>query len=240
MGFSNDFGTGKDVVILCAGEGHRLMDMGKNMPKALVKINGRALLSYVMEYWRPFASRMIFVVGYKKEQIVSFVEESAAGIRFDFVEQDKPLGIAHAVSCAEKLLGDDFIVVLGDCLCKGRFGFPGHFSQGVGVWRTKTEKYIMQSYSVEISERSAVGRVIEKPKELKNDLCGMGYYFFNKKVFDFIRSTPPSALRSEIEITDVIQKMIDSGERVEPLYFEGDYINLTSCADIELAAQFLG
>jgi dTDP-glucose pyrophosphorylase len=65
----------------------------------------------------------------------------------------------------------------------------------------------------------------------------MGVYFFDKRVFDYIRKTPPSALRSEVEITDVIQNMIDAGERIAPVWFKGKYINVTYPEDIRKAEE---
>jgi len=226
----------RPLVILCAGEGRRLADLGKEIPKAMVKLSGRPIISYVVDYWKDFASEFMFVVGYKKEQIISFVETRGLGPKVRFAEQLMPRGIAHAIGYIENYIKDDFIVVLGDCLCRGDFTFPGNFSQGVGVWTTNNDNYIKQSYSVEV-EKDLIRKVVEKPKEIKNNLCGMGYYFFNRKVFDYVRKTPPSALRSEVEITDVIQAMIDGGEAIAPIYFKGEYLNVTSMQDIAMAER---
>jgi len=226
----------KPVVILCAGEGRRLEDLGKSIPKAMVKVNNRPLISYVINYWHRFAEEFIFVVGYKKEQIISFVEDTKLSVPTTFVEQTDPRGIAHAIDCAKDHIEDDFAVVLGDCLCRGDFIFPDSFNQGVGVWETENEENIKQSYSVSI-EHDLVKKVVEKPKKAENKLCGMGYYFFNKKVFDYIKTTPPSKLRDEVEITDVIQKMAKGGEEIAPLYFKGSYINIGAKEDILKAEQ---
>jgi len=228
----------RPVVILCAGEGRRLLDLGKFIPKAMVKINNRRpIISFVINYWKDFAKEFIFVVGYKKEQIISYVESEKPSLPVRFIDQERPAGIAHAISCARSYLDGDFIVVLGDCLCQGEFLFPCSFSQGVGVWETTNSNFIKQSYSVEI-ENNFVNRVVEKPKVIINNLCGMGYYFFQKKVFDYVLKTPPSSLRNEVEITDVIQKMIESQEEVSPIFFKGEYINITSVEDV-LRAQNL-
>ncbi|MBU0504188.1 MAG: nucleotidyltransferase family protein [Candidatus Omnitrophota bacterium] len=229
----------KTVVILCAGEGHRLEELGRQIPKAMAKVKDKPIINYVIDFWLPFAKRFIFVVGYKKEQIIAYVNSLGLTQEVFFVEQDSPKGIAHALSCAQdKISGDDFALVLGDCLCRGEFLFPDSFFQGVGVWRTGNENYIKQGYSIEISG-DFVSKVVEKPKELKNDLCGMGYYFFNRAVFDYIHSTPASSLRNEVEITDVIQKMIDNQKQVYPVYFRGDYLNVTSAGDVKIAEQIL-
>ncbi len=135
----------RPVVILCGGRGRRLLDISESMPKAMAKINDRPIISYVIDYWLSFANKLIFVVGYKKEQIIEYVEEQGLDIEIKFVDQKKPAGIAHAVSRTEKIMSSDFIVVLGDCLCKGNFVFPKKINQGVGIWETNNVNYIKQS-----------------------------------------------------------------------------------------------
>lgn len=239
MWLKGDFNKqAKTVVILCAGEGHRLEELGRQIPKAMAKIKDKPIINYVIDFWSPFAKRFIFVVGYKREQIIDFVGSLGLIQEAIFVEQDKPRGIAHALSCARDKINDDFILVLGDCLCKGNFLFPDSFSQGVGAWETENQDYIKQSYSIKAKD-NLILRVVEKPKEIKNNLCGMGHYFFNKIIFDYIQKTPASDLRNEVEITDVIQAMIDAGERISPLYFRGEYLNVTSVGDVAIAEKIL-
>ena len=227
------------VVILVAGEGRRLQELGKELPKALVPISRQPALGYVINYWQQFAREFIFVVGYKQELIIKFVQDFYPALATRFVPQDRPAGIAQAIACVRDYIREDFIVVLGDCLCRGKFVFPSVFAQGVGVWRTENPEAIRQSYSVEITG-DWIQRVVEKPEELPNDLCGMGFYFFSEKVFDYIKITPVSSLRNEVEITDVIQKMIEGGEKICPLFFQGQYLNITSPADVLLAEKIFG
>ena len=205
-----------------------------DMPKVLANINGRPAVHHVIDFWRPWVDEFVFIVGYKKELVIEYI--SSLGIPASFVEQTEMRGIANAVMHAEGLVDERFVVVLGDCLCKGGFRFPDGLDQGFGVIETQNERDIRQSYSVEIQD-GALRRVVEKPKELINNICGMGFYFFSRTLFEYIRKTPPSALRGEVEITDVIQGMIDGGERVSPVWFDGDYINLTYPEDIERASH---
>jgi len=58
--------------------------------------------------------------------------------------------------------------------------------------------------------------------------------------FDFIYKTPPSALRNEVEITDVIGNMIIAGEPISPVMFDGEYINVTCLDDLKKAREILG
>jgi len=219
-------------VVLCAGEGTRLLkDLahGERVAKAMIDVAGKPLIWYVIDYWKRFADEFIFVVNFQKEKIIDYLKTLSVNSRF--VVQEELRGIAYALSLTEDMVSENFIMILGDCLVKGEFAFPSDFSFGVGVWKTENEENIKRSYSVEI-EKDQIIRVVEKPEFLVNDLCGMGYYFFNKKVFDYIRKTVPSALRGEIEITDTLQKIIEGGDILKPVNFEGDYLNVTYTGDL--------
>lgn len=226
--------TNSKCVVLCAGKGSRLLPASIEKPKVMIEIKGRSVLSYVIDYWKNFTNDFIFVVKFKKEEIIKYVNKLP--INSQFVEQEQPKGIADAVSYVKDVVSERFIVVLGDCLCKGHFNFPKDMEQGVGVWQTNNAEDIKQSYSIEI-ENDLISRVEEKPKKVFNNLCGMGFYFFDKRVFDYIKITKPSKLRNEIEITDVIQNMIEAGEKISPVFFQGDYLNITYAKDLKRAKE---
>lgn len=213
-------------VILAAGKGSRLLTLTENNPKPLVKVTERPILDHVINYWKQYTNDFVFVVNYKKDQIVDYVK-SFRGIKSQFVVQDELRGIAHALLTVEELAGDKFIVVLGDCICRGDFNFPAEMEQGVGVWETENVRDIKNSYSIKLAGNIIKG-VREKPKRIYNNLCGLGFYFFDKRIFKYIRKTQPSKLRGEIELTDVIQNMIKGKEKISLTLFKGDYININT------------
>lgn len=222
-------------VVLCAGEGSRMLSLNQE-PKAMFKIKNKPILGYIVDYWKQFTKDFIFVVGYKKEMLIKFVKRLSINSRF--IEQKRPNGIAHALMCTKNVVSERFIVVLGDCICKGRFNFPLDMQQGIGVCKTENIEDIKQSYSIEI-KGDYIYRVKEKPKRVTNNLCGLGFYFFDKRVFNYIKMTKPSKLRNEIEITDVIQNMINTKELIRPIFFKGKYLNITYPEDIYRAEVLL-
>jgi glucose-1-phosphate thymidylyltransferase len=56
-------------------------------------------------------------------------------------------------------------------------------------------------------------RLVEKPKEFVSDLAIMGIYMFNRRFFEAVEQIQPSA-RGELEITDTIQRLMDTGADV--------------------------
>lgn len=230
------WGDGQRVpcVIICGGKGYRLKPYTQEIAKSMIPINGKPILYYILAYWGKYTSQFIFMLKHHKDSIIDYVERLP--YKSFFVVEEEVKGIAHAILQAQPLSGERFIVVLGDCPCKGSFEFSSEMEQGIGVWETGDQEHIKRNYSVEILG-SKVARVEEKPRRLVNNLCGMGVYFFNQKIFNYIRITKPSPLTNQVEITDVIQEMIEGGEIITPVFFHGNYINITFPQDLEKAER---
>lgn len=223
-------------VILCGGRGSRFLPLSLIKQKGMIEVNTKPILGHIIDYWKKFTDNFVFVLKYKKEGIIDYVK--SLSINYQFVEPEDLRGIANGIFYVKDYVTDCFIAVLGDCICKGQFDFPLNMEQGIGIWKTKNIDDIKRSYSVEI-QNDRVSQVVEKPKVLINDLCGTGFYFFNKKVFDYIQQTKPSALRNEVEITDVIQNIINAGEKIAPVFFHGEYVNITYTEDLNRAEEIL-
>lgn len=223
-------------VILCGGKGSRLFPLTLQLQKSLILVNGAPILWHVVRYWSAFASRFVFVAKHHKEQVIDYVR--SLEIQAEFIEPDSLQGIADGIYQVRDLVGQKFIVVLGDCVCAGNFRFRHPVDQAVGVWRTNAPEDIRRSYSVELQDDRLI-HVVEKPTHLPNNLCGTGFYFFDRKLFEYIARAKPSPLRNEKEITDVIQSMIEAGEDISAAFLDGSYLNITLPEDIERAATFL-
>jgi len=222
---------------MCGGKGSRLLPISLIKQKSVIELAGKPILDYVIEYWSQFTNDFIFVVKYKKGALVEHVKKLP--IKADFAEPENLKGIADGISTVESMVGERFIVVLGDCVCRGIFRFPVNFEQGVAVLKGTEPDEIKRNFSVEV-EKDSIIRVVEKPAIIPNNLCGIGFYFFSKKVFDYIRQAGPSKFRGEVEITDVIQNMIDAHEKISPVFFSGDYLNITYEEDLIKAENLFG
>jgi glucose-1-phosphate thymidylyltransferase len=199
----------------------------------MIEINKKPILKYVIDYWKDYTKDFVFVVGYKKDQVINYARKLP--INSEFVEQKKLRGIADALLHVQDYVSEHFIVALGDCLYSGEFKTSENIEQCIGVYKTKNVEDIKLNYSVELNKNNFVSKVIEKPKNIINNYCGMGVYVFKRDVFDYIKGSKPSILRNEIEITDVIQKMIEAGEKITPAFLDGRYINVTDPGDLKKA-----
>jgi dTDP-glucose pyrophosphorylase len=146
------------------------------------------------------------------------------GVSITYIEQDAPLGLAHAVLTAEPFLGDmPFVMYLGDNLLRDGI------TDLVSAFRAeKPDALILlthvpdpENYGVaELDGGGRVGRLVEKPAEPQTDLALVGVYMVSPHIFEAARAIEPSWL-GELEITDAIQQLLDRSLRVDPHIVQG-------------------
>jgi glucose-1-phosphate thymidylyltransferase len=148
---------------------------------------------------------------------------SRFGLELTYVEQDEPLGLAHAVLTAEEFLGQSpFVMYLGDNLLRDGI------RDLVDTFRAEQPDALIlltpvpdpEHYGVAELEDGRVARLVEKPQQPSTDLALVGVYMFTPSVFDAARAIKPSG-RNELEITDAIQWLVDRGLRVDPHIVHG-------------------
>lgn len=225
-------------MVICGGKGTRLLPDGSSLAKSMVPLAGRPMIEHIVAAWRPLVGRFLFVVDHRGEQIAAAVQGRDLPHHI-LHEEGGGRGIAAAVAFArEHIRTPRFVVVLGDCVHRGTLSAPPGMVQGVGVFRTRRQQDIRASYSVE-HVREQVVRVVEKPSALPNDLCGTGFYFFEHAVFEHIATTPPSGSRRQVEITHVLQHMVDAGLPLSAVHVQGGYVNVNYPEDLLRAEAML-
>ncbi|WKU45802.1 glucose-1-phosphate thymidylyltransferase [Streptomyces sp. VNUA116] len=207
------------ALILSGGMGTRLRPFTYSMPKQLVPVANKPILVHCLENVRDIGVRDVaVVVGDRSEAVRAVVGDgSAYGLNVTYLQQEAPLGLAHAVSIAEEFLGDDdFVMYLGDnVLAEGIAESARSFRAGRPAAQLLLTK-VADPRSYGVAEVDAEGRVtalVEKPQQPRSDLAVVGVYFFTAAVHEAVRAIKPSA-RGELEITDAIQYLVERGDRV--------------------------
>ena len=214
-------------LILSGGKGTRLRPLTHTSAKQLVPVANKPVLFYGIE---AMAEAGITDVGIIiAPETGGEIREAAGdgsrfGVRIEYIEQDAPLGLAHAVLTAEPFLGDaPFVMYLGDNLLRnGIVALVDTFrDEQPDALILLTPVPDPQNYGVaELDGDERVSRLVEKPAEPKTDLALVGVYMFNPSIFEAARAIEPSG-RGELEITDAIQTLVDRGLRVDPHIVHG-------------------
>ncbi len=187
-------------------------------PKHLLPVGGRAVLDRVLESLADAGvSEAVFVVAPEADDLREFAADGSRwGLTANYVVQDSPRGLAHAVGCArEHVEGESFIVYLGDNLLgEGVTGFVTDFAASDAQASLVVKSVVdPRQFGVVVMEEGRVTRLVEKPADPPSDLAIVGVYGFGPKIFEAIDRIEPSA-RGELEITDAMQDLLMTGEQV--------------------------
>ena len=212
-------------LLLAGGHGTRLRPLTLTGNKHMLPIANKPMILYGLEHLRDAGIKEIAIIlGPIREGIVDMVGDgSSLGVRVKYIEQPEPKGLAHAVMLAEHFIGDEsFAMYLGDNLLRNGIKylvdeFQKHNADAlVALARVKDPT----RYGVAELKNGKIVRLVEKPKEPPSDLALVGVYLFTKPIFEAVKSLKPS-WRGELEITEAIQKLVDSGLRVKPCTVSG-------------------
>ncbi|UZJ24104.1 UTP--glucose-1-phosphate uridylyltransferase [Rhodococcus antarcticus] len=255
----------RTAIVPAAGLGTRFLPATRSVAKELLPLVDTPGIEMVAtEAAAAGASRMVVVISAGKEAVAAHfqpdpeLEATLAGRGKDellakvrrapallgevrAVLQDEPLGLGHAVGCAEGTLDDDETVVavlLPDDLVLTEDGEPGVLERMAAV-RSEHGGTVLCAFEVPREEVSAYGvfavegdggdrdvfrvvGMVEKPTpdEAPSSLAAAGRYLLDRAVFDALRRTTPGA-GGELQLTDAIALLIDEGHPVHVVVHRG-------------------
>lgn len=206
-----------------------------SVPKHLIPLANKELLRYNVEKVIDAGITDIGLV--VSPEIVSLYKESLGsgkwGASIEYIHQENPKGLAHAVACAQDYVNDDeFFVYLGDNLLESKLSSMiedfrrSHAAASILLARVDDP----ERFGVVELEGEQIARLVEKPDDPPTNLAIVGAYAFTPKIFSAINKIEPSD-RGELEITDAIQTLIDLGNPVTYSQLSGWWLDVGRPSD---------
>jgi len=206
-------------IILHGGHGTRLRPLTHTGPKQLLPIANKPMSQYCVESIKNAGINEIAIIigGIGSDKVKEYYGTGEnMGVKFTYIHQDYPKGIAHAIQLCEKFVNNEkFLVFLGDNIIQ----------KDIKYLRNKFEEVDSDASILlcEVDNPSRFGiadvkngqilKIMEKPKVPPTNLAVTGIYFLTPKIFDIIKELKPS-WRNELEITDALQMLLEKGNEI--------------------------
>jgi glucose-1-phosphate thymidylyltransferase len=206
------------IVIPMAGLGTRLRPQTWSKPKQLISVAGKAVLDHVIDTLSSLPEsrdiELVNIVGYLGDQIEAHIRERYPNVKSHYVTQDDPRGQSHAIYLAREYLSGPMMVIFADTLIETDLSFLAEESDMSVAWvKPVPDPRRFGVAVVDIDGR--VTRLIEKPKEMDNNLAVVGFYYFNNAE-DLLSAIDEQMnrglmLKGEYFLVDAVNIMLERG-----------------------------
>jgi glucose-1-phosphate thymidylyltransferase len=205
-------------IILAGGSGTRLYPITNSISKQMLPVYDKPMIYYPLSVLMLAGIKDILVISTPRD-LPGFRDllgdGSSLGIKFSYIEQPSPDGLAQAFILGDKFIGKDPVcMILGDNIFYGH-GFgetllsTANLKNGAcvfGYYVTDPERYGVVEFD---NNRRAI-TIEEKPSKPRSNYAVTGLYFYDNTVVSKAKSLKPS-LRGELEITDLNRLYLNDG-----------------------------
>ena len=207
------------IAIPMAGLGTRMRPQTWSKPKPLIHLAGCTVLDYVIDQFHSLPhfsnARFVLILGpNQEEQVVPYIKENHADKEVHYVVQEVMRGQSDALYLAKEYLQGPMLMAFSDTLIESDLSFLAKEPLDGVAW-VKSVPDPRRFGVAEVGKDGIITRLIEKPKEMDNNLVVVGFYYFKsgKALMTAIEEQIQQdiALKGEFFLADAINIMIKNG-----------------------------
>jgi glucose-1-phosphate thymidylyltransferase len=215
------------IIIPMAGKGSRLRPHTLTIPKPLVAVAGKTIVQRLVEdvarAYGGEVEEVAYIVGNFGEEVEQDLIKIAnsIGAKGSIYYQDIPLGIAHAILCAQESLSGPCMVAFADTLFRASFRFDPD-QDGV-IWVQKVAD--PSSFGVvKLNEQNVIEQFVEKSPVFVSDLAIVGIYYFRDG--EYLKSELQYLIdndikyKGEYQLTSALENMREKGSQFKIAYID--------------------
>jgi glucose-1-phosphate thymidylyltransferase len=222
------------AVIPVAGVGTRLRPHTYSLPKVLLNVAGKPMISHILDaLFEHNVTKVTIITGYMSEEIEEFIHKNYGNLQIDFVKQEERLGLGHAIWTGKETYKADepLIIILGDTIFDVDLSVALKSEvSSIGIKQVEDPRrfgVVVLDENRKINNDKIIQKFVEKPVDFVSDLAIVGMYFI-KKSENLVKSLNnlienDIRTRGEYQLTDALELMLKAGEIFTTFPVEGWY-----------------
>lgn len=234
-------------IILAGGSATRLFPLSKAISKQIMPVYDKPMIYYPLSTLMLAGIKEVLIISTPRDlpmfrDLLGTGEE--LGMKFDYIIQETPNGLAQAFVLGEKFLdGEPGCLILGDNLFYGQ-NFSSMLKRAASIKEGACVfgYYVKDPRAYGVVEFDNNGKVIsleEKPEKPKSNYAVPGLYFYDSKVCEKARNLKPSP-RGEYEITDLNKIYLSEGTLKVEIFGRGfAWLDTGNCDSLLEAGNFV-
>jgi glucose-1-phosphate thymidylyltransferase len=205
------------IIMPIAGKGTRLRPHTHVIPKSLIRVAGKPIISYIIDQIKDVEfAEIIFIIGHLGDQIKSYLR-STYRFPMKFVRQTDFQGLGHAIDQAKEefQVDESILILLGDIIFTADIAHVINSKDNMlGIMKVDDPS---KFGIVTVDKDNFVTSMIEKPEHTHSDLAMSGIYYFTSafKLFEAIKHLMLENIktRNEYQLTDAMRQMMAEGSK---------------------------